>query len=193
MNDSSTHEVPAHGACNQRNAYLLFYERTNRLSDAVGKSKLPSSLPNGVGQTMNGTSSSFTTGKRKERDEDDDEGNTSQSFPQQRIKTNGQTNGIAARGSPMSSPNGSQKQHPEIWTGFSHPKGRNTPPASPSQRSQYHNAPTNSLGPRPASVLQQRKNGAGYAPLATKAFFGSTKDRHRNRPKMVTSMVGRPR
>lgn len=192
MNDSSTHEVPASGACNQRNAYLLFYERTNRLSDAVGKSKLPSSLPNGVGQTANGTSS-FAAGKRKERDDDEDESNTSQAFPQQRIKTNGQVNGMAAQGSPKSSPNGSHRQHPESWTGFSHSRGRNTPPASPSQKSQLHSAPLNSLVPRPASVLQQRKNGTGYAPLATKAFFGSGKDRHKNRPKMVSNMVGRPR
>lgn len=188
MNDSSTHEVPASGACNQRNAYLLFYERTNRLSDAVGRSKLPSSLPNGVGQTMNSTSS---TGKRKERDEDDDdESNTSQAFPQQRIKMNGQSNGTKLKSSPVSSPS----SHPETWTGFTQPqtKGDRTPPASPSRKT----SSVPSFGPRPASVLQQqqqqRKNGSTYPPLAAKAFFGG-KDRHRNRPKMVSNMVGRPR
>lgn len=197
MNDSSTHEVPASGACNQRNAYLLFYERTNRLDEAVGRVKVPAPMPNGVGQTVTSGNPTFT-GKRKEREEDDNEADTSQSFPQQKIKTNSQINGVeAGRKSPMSSPNGVKKHSSPAWAGFSQLNGMpHTPPSSPPPKSSLM-----SLGPRPASVLQQqqlqRKSSSSYPPLATKQFFGNNKDgrkeRHKNRPKLVTSMVGRPR
>lgn len=196
MNDSSTHEVPASGACNQRNAYLLFYERINRLDEAVGRVKVSAPMPNGVGQTVGAGISTFT-GKRKERDDDDVQSDNSRSFPQQRIRTNGQTNSVEAGGeSPLSSPNATKKHSSPAWTGFSQVNGMHTPPSSPPSKSGLM-----SLGPRPASVLQQqqlqRKNSSSYPPLATKQFFGNNKDgrkeRHKNRPKMVHNMVGRPR
>lgn len=190
MNDSSTNEVPASSACNQRNAYLLFYERTNRLGDAVGKFKVPGSLPNGVAQTVNGTPS--FTGKRKERDEEDNESISNHSFPQQRIKSNGQINGKVRTSAP-SSPEGKAKHSPQSRSTLSHSVSMRTPPASPQQKSQQHNSnSSSSFSQRPTSLLQQRKNSGSYGPLNPKAFFGQ-KDRHRNRPKMVTSMVGRPR
>ena len=185
MNDSMTHEVPASGACNQRNAYLLFYERTNRLNDAVGRNKIQGSLPNGVAQSVNGASGSPFTGKRKERDEDE-----SEAFPQQRIKTSGQPHGVPkfAGNSGKSSPT---KSSPQTWTGFSQPgQGARTPPSSPPQK--------HSLGPRPASVLQQHQrklSGGGMAPLHTKNFFSQPghKKQGNNRPKMLDRMKGRPR
>lgn len=188
MNDSSTNEVPASGACNQRNAYLLFYERTNRLGDAVGKFKVPGSFPNGVAQTVNGASTSSATGKRKERDEDEKE-----SFPQQRIKTSGQPNGVpkpAMNGSSSSPSKSNNKSSPQSWNGFSQPgQMRTTPPSSPPQKQ--------SLGPRPASVLQQHQrkmSGSGITPLSTKGFFGQANHKKQGyRPKMIGKMVGRPR
>lgn len=105
MNDSSVSTSSIQQALTQRNAYLLFYERVNRLGDVLNFS-----APKATGQSQQ----SQTNGslKRKERDEDDDEDTKSQGspFPAQQIKRH-QSNGAVGSGfkPPYALP--SQQQH----------------------------------------------------------------------------------
>jgi hypothetical protein len=53
---------------------LLFYERTNRLSDSISTTfKVPGQFPGAVGQDSKASpASAQVNGKRKDRDDDDD-------------------------------------------------------------------------------------------------------------------------
>jgi hypothetical protein len=87
MNDESVNPTSTEEALRQRNAYLLFYERTNKLGSAIGAPARPL-MAGPSGQQQAGT-------KRKERDEDSVQSDRgSPYFPAQQIKTKGHlTNG----------------------------------------------------------------------------------------------------
>ena len=123
MNDSSVSNTTVQSALNARNAYLLFYERSNRLGDALSFSKQPS-RGQPVGATVspahaNGQMTNGGGNKRKDR-----EGEQGSPFPSQKLKySQGQAgNGLIGGrpGSPFkpqSSPT-SPKNRPN-----GHPKG----------------------------------------------------------------------
>lgn len=116
MNDSTVREVQVSQVLNQRNAYMLFYERTNRLGDAVGKGKMQGG-PNGVAQMPQSSPTGNALGKRKDREDSD----AAQPFPPQKVKYNhptgpktpyqqGRQGGPYQQPSPIS-PNRKQNHH----------------------------------------------------------------------------------
>lgn len=169
MNDSSVSNCQ--DPLRARNAYLLFYERSNRLNSAVGLFKQPGGggqlASNGIGPAQ--ANGQMGNGKRKEREDD----TAGKAFPAQKIKLNlGGLGGrpFAPHGGRPSSPT---KQHPS--------------PAGSSR------AQTNGHGP-PYAYNQRNDAASPRHHIRKTAFFPH--EGNRKEPKsstLVGLMQGKPR
>lgn len=187
MNDSSVSEVQTSIACNQRNAYLLFYERINRLGDAVGRTEVSGGQSKDVAQTVDAASSvTGTNGKRKERDEE------STSFPQQRIKLQNQSSHQSFGKS--DSPN--RKIQPSAMSGPASPLRQHTNHFSQGQTSPTSPKPKKTqlgLFTQTGPVLKNPQFNRGHAGIPTPAFFSTANNRKPRRKSLHANMNPRPR
>ena len=165
MNDSSVSDIQPSAALSARNAYLLFYERCNRLGDAVGRIKIPGGSFSTMVPASRNTASDVLTqtlGKRKERE---DEIGPQIAFAPQQIKLH-QVEGAAFK---IPQP---QYQHTQ--------QQRSSP---------YQHHPSSS--PR-AKYFQPNQLGQvrGDPSIGTSNFFTQ---HNKNRPRLVHNMIGKPR
>lgn len=196
MNDSSVSNTDVQTALQQRNAYLLFYERCNRLGDVVGKFKVPSTNPqqaSGATTNANGELATSATsaanrgttdlGKRKQRDEDQDGGEQTSPFSAQRIKTNGHLSS-STTSSPKFAGNLQQQRSSPFVNGSSTSKHHHSNAYSSSSPHRDHQ-----FGHKQHKKQHSLHNGG--KPIRSGNFFSSSKAS--TRPKVIELMKGKPR
>ena len=168
MNDESVTPTSTEEALRQRNAYLLFYERTNKLGSAIGAAARPPSA-GPTGQQQAGM-------KRKERDDETVQSDGSPAhrgspyFPAQQVKTNAHLGNGGPK--PFAPAQNRQHQHQQHRNG-SHSPSKGSPVGNGHLKhsSKHHQ--------------QQHRPSASAA-----SFYGSNK--HGYRPKnLVEKMQSR--
>jgi len=186
MNDSSVSDTDVKAALQQRNAYLLFYERTNRLGDVVGKIKLPATAPqqatlrtNANGELAHANRPT-ELGKRKERDDDEDEDGGHRDagalpFASQKLKLNGASSPSSTKGSPQFG---------------NHQRSSALPPGQHRPHSPASSSPNRGRPPFAPNGNGRVGSYPGGSVKATK-FYNSKGQG--NRPKVVDLMKGKPR
>lgn len=163
MNDSSVSNSSTQSALGLRNAYLLFYERTNRLGDALGLSRQlnggQSARATVAHAHANGQMANGSGMKRKEREEEEQ----ASPFPPQKLKLGGGQAGVSFMQGRPGSP---FKQH--------------SSPGSPKVRQNGHTR-------GPPYAIPEKKHSSSPATLGPRGFYNSQK----NRPKIVDLMRAR--
>ena len=165
MNDSSVSDIQPSAALSARNAYMLFYERCNRLGDAVGRIKIPiNSFSAAMSPPQGIASVPFANGKRKDRDGEFDKHDSN--TPQRHKSHESTANAYNSSKHPH--------QHQRASSFQNHSSSSSS---SPYGRNQQHRG-------------DDRANGRGSLSISSNNFF--TSQQYKNRPRLVDNMIGKP-